>query len=68
MLTHAVKKIVDTMMATKSSTTIEHEGLDVDLIAIQDEYLENALGVNWIEMGVINNMDTWCIDPMRILL
>ena len=59
MLTHAVKKIVDTMMKTHPSTTIEHEGVDANLIVIQDEYLENDPNINWIEMGVINHMDTW---------
>lgn len=68
MLTCIVKKIMNTIMATKPPTESEYEGVDADLIAIQDEYLDNAPGVNQIEMGVINHMDTQHIDPMRIIL
>jgi len=33
-------------METKPPTKSEYEGVDVDLIAIQDEYLDNAPSVN----------------------
>lgn len=68
MLTHATKKIVDTMMEIQTSTAKDHEGVDINLIAIEEVYLENALGLKWIDMGVINHMGTWHVDPMRILL
>lgn len=68
MLTHAMKKIIDTMIASKEPTVTEKEGVYIKLIFIQEEYLENAPGVNRAYMGVINHVDTWHIDPMRILL
>jgi len=68
MLTHAIKKVLDTMIATKPSSSAEHEVVDANLIMIQEEYLENAPGINWMEMRVINKMDTQCVDPIHILL
>jgi len=58
MLNLTVKKIVDTMMTTKETTMTEHEGVDIDLIIIQEEYIENKPSVNWMHMGFINHMDT----------
>lgn len=46
MLTYGAKKIVYTMTATQPSTARDHEGVDAILIAIQEEYLENAPRVN----------------------
>lgn len=60
--------MAETMMVTKPQDESEHEGVDDELIAIQNEYLKYAPGVNWIELGVINHMDTWCVDPMQTLL
>lgn len=46
MLTRVAKKIVNTMKKTKEPTIYEQEGVDVDLIMIQEEYLKNAPSVN----------------------
>lgn len=35
---------------------------------MQEEYVKNAPGVNWTEMGVINHMDTWRAEPNHILM
>lgn len=45
-LTHTTKKIIDAMVSTKEPIMIEQEGMYVDLIAIHEEYLDNALVVN----------------------
>jgi len=42
--------------------------VDANLIAIQEEYLKNALGVNWIMMGLMNHIDTWRANPNHVLL
>lgn len=56
-------------MATfQSSSTIEIEQVDTNLIAIQEEYLENAPGVKWNDMGLMNHINTWRVNPNRILL
>ena len=57
MLTHVGKKLLDTMESTKEPVVTEQEGVDAKLIMIHEEYLDNALDVNWIEMGVMNHMD-----------
>jgi len=46
MQTQGEKKVEDTMMETKWLTQEELEQVDANLIAIQNEYLENVLGVN----------------------
>lgn len=46
------------MMETKPLVAIVHEGVDTNLITIQEEYLENSLGITWIKMRVMNHMDT----------
>jgi len=56
------------MAISQSSPAAEVDQVNFDLLEMQEEYLENALGVNWIEMGVINHMDTWIADPNHILL
>lgn len=58
MLTHAVKKIVDTIASTMKPVMVEEEGVDANLIVIHKEYLENALVINWIKARVMNHMDT----------
>lgn len=68
MQTQDAHKIIDTMMAAKPPTKAKPKGVDADLIAIQNEYMENAPRVNWNEMGVINHMDILHTDPMLILL
>jgi len=47
------------MTRTKETVATNQEGVDANLIAIHKEYLENALGVNWTEVGVMNHLDTW---------
>lgn len=64
MLTFTVKNIIDTMMMTKWPTEAEHEGLDADLITIQNEYLKNVPSINWMDMGVINHIDTWHVNSL----
>jgi len=68
MQTRSSKKSVDTIMIFQSSSISEIEQVDIDLIAMHEEYLKNALGVNWIEMGEINHIDTWRADPNHIIL
>lgn len=46
MQTKGSKKSVDTMATSKSSTPVEIEQVDANPIAMQEEYLENALRVN----------------------
>lgn len=46
MQTKGSKKSVDTMLTSKSSTPTKIDKVDANLIAMQEEYLKNALGVN----------------------
>lgn len=56
-LTHSRKKMVNTMASIEEPVVIG-KGVEFDLIVIHEEYLENALGINWIEMGIINHIKT----------
>jgi len=55
-------------MIAKPPNKFEYEGVDANLVVIQERYLKNAPRITWTKMGVINHMDTCYADPMHILL
>jgi len=56
------------MATSQSSSAAKVDQVDADLMTMQEEYIENAPGVNLTKMGVINHMDTWRVNPNHILL
>lgn len=46
------------MTTTKEIEVVMEEGLDANLATIHEEYLQNALDVNWMKVGFMNHMDT----------
>lgn len=61
-------KLLNTMESTKKTIDIKQEGVDANLIAIHEEYLKNAPSINWMEIGVMNHMDTLRVESKIILL
>lgn len=58
MITQSIQKLLNTMARTKETVATKQEGVDTNLIVNHNEYLENALDVNWMKVGVINHLDT----------
>jgi len=51
MIIRGSRKGVDIMATFQSSSIAEIDQVSADLLTMQEEYLENAPRVNWIEMG-----------------
>jgi len=56
MITQASQKLSNNMASAKKIKVVVEEGMDSNLEATHEEYLDNALGIKWIEAGGINHM------------
>lgn len=68
MLTRSSNKLKDIMASSNKVMFVSNEGMDKELVALHDEYLNNTEGISCIEKIMINYIDTWHANHTRPLL